>query len=280
MQIQATLNLSEGFGQCGESIKFKTSTFPAGEIYIKTEVPIGTRAVRINGRCKSSDDLMRILMAVDSLSRQGVRYIELFLPYLPYSRQDRVCSHGEAYSLKVIAWTLVQTVDKVITYDVHSNVARSIMDMRLKNYNNHREVIDFVKFILPQSKKLALISPDAGSAKKIEKLFDTTGLFDTVVYCNKRRVNGEVRIDYIHNNLMDMTAIVVDDICDGGRTFIELGKKLRERHVDQMHLFVSHGIFSNGVEKLKEMYKYIGTTNSMNTESMTPMGVKCFNLDY
>lgn len=279
MQINATLNLSEGFGQCGESIPFTQSMFPAGEVYIKTDVPAGTNAVRINSRCNGSADIMRILMAADSLQRQSVRYIELFLPYFPYSRQDRVCSKGESYSLKVVSWMLAQAVDRIITYDVHSNVARSILDQRLKNYNNIREVTDFVSFILPKNNKLALIVPDAGAVKKAEKLFET-GMFETIVYCNKRRFGKEVRYDDITNNIMGMTAIVVDDICDGGRTFMELGMKLRDRHVHQMHLFVSHGIFSAGVDKLKEMYRYIGTTNSMNTELTTPVGVKCFNLDY
>lgn len=280
MQINATLNLSEGFGQCGESIEFKTSKFPAGEMYIKVEVPVVTRSVRINSRCDGGDDIMKILMAVDALSRQGVKDIELFLPYLPYSRQDRVCEKGESFSLKIFLGILLNSgVRRVITYDNHSGVPLTLLDHMLKNYDNHREVLDFVDFILPNGKKLALISPDAGAAKKADKLFKT-GMFDTIVYCNKRRVGKEVRYDDIQNNLMGMTAIVVDDICDGGRTFIELGKKLRERHVDEMHLFVSHGIFSAGVGKLKEMYKYIGTTNSMRTILSTPMGVKTFQLDY
>jgi ribose-phosphate pyrophosphokinase len=279
MQIEATLNLAEEFGQWGVPIDFKTSKFPAGEIYIKVDVPLGTRAVRINSRFKSSDDLMRIFMAVDALQRQGVKYIELFLPYLPYSRQDRVCNRGESFSLKVSAWMLMQSVDKIITYDVHSNVPLSIMDHKIRILDNVREVKEFIDYIQPRGKKLALICPDMGMVKKAEKLYKT-GRFDTIVYCSKRRVNGTVVTDEIHNNLMGMTAIVIDDICDGGRTFIELGKKLRERHVDEMHLFVSHGIFSAGVSHLKGLYRNIGTTNSMNTEGLTPRGVKCFNLDY
>jgi ribose-phosphate pyrophosphokinase len=280
MQIEKTLNLSEGFGQCGESIKFKTSMFSAGEVYIRTNVPLGTRTVRINSRVKNSDDIVKILMACDSLQRQGVRYIELFLPYLPYSRQDRVCGHGESFSLKVLAYMLVPVVDKIITYDVHSNAALTLIDQRIKDYDNHREVADFVKYIQAKGKKLALIVPDAGGIKKSQKLFDNTWLFDTIVLCNKKRVGKKVVVDDINNNLRDMTVIVVDDICDGGRTFIELGKKLRDRHVSEMHLFVSHGIFSAGTHELKEMYKCIGTTNSMNTAGLTPAGVKCFELDY
>jgi ribose-phosphate pyrophosphokinase len=280
MQINATLNLAEGFGQCGESIEFTTSKFPAGEIYVRVDVPNGTNAVRVNSRFNGSDDLMRIIMAIDALERQGVKYVELFLPYFPYSRQDRVCNSGESLSVRVVAFILASCgVNRIITYDTHSGVPLTLLDQRLKDYNNHREVLDFVDFILPKNKKLALISPDAGASKKADKLFKT-GMFDTIVYCNKRREGKEIKYDDIQNNIMGMTAIVVDDICDGGATFLALGKKLREKHVNEMHLFVSHGIFSAGVGKLKEMYKYIGTTNSMNTVLTTPIGVKCFQLDY
>ena len=87
--MEYTLNLDDGFGQCGDSLEYETSIFPGGEIYIKVQVPSGTKSVRINSRCNNSSDLMRIIMAVDALRRRGVDKIELFLPYFPYSRQDR-----------------------------------------------------------------------------------------------------------------------------------------------------------------------------------------------
>jgi len=278
VKIQATLNLSEGFGKYGRTIPFKTSKYPAGEVYIKTEVPLGTSTVRINSRCRSSDHLVIILMAVDTLQRQGVKYIELFIPYFPYSRQDRACDYGEAFSLKVIAWMLSHTLDKVITYDVHSDVASSILDLRLENRNNHIEVIDFVKCLNVKGKKLALIVPDAGALKKSQKLFDNTGIFDTLVICHKKRVYGKVQYMDIPDNLNGMEAVVVDDICDGGATFLALSEKLDQIDVGAKHLFVSHGIFSAGMEKLRECYKTIGTTNSMRW--MAPTDVKRFNLDY
>jgi ribose-phosphate pyrophosphokinase len=44
--------------------------------------------------------------------------------------------------------------------------------------------------------------------------------------------------------------LIVDDICDGGRTFIELAKVLRPLTSGQVKLYVTHGIFSAGFEAL------------------------------
>ena len=44
---------------------------------------------------------------------------------------------------------------------------------------------------------------------------------------------------------------IVDDICDGGRTFIALASEIRARNAGAVYLIVSHGIFSYGEEPLR-----------------------------
>ena len=55
----------------------------------------------------------------------------------------------------------------------------------------------------------------------------------------------------------------VDDICDGGRTFIELGKVLRAKGASKLVLSVTHGIFSRGPALVFEMFDAIYTTDSI-----------------
>jgi ribose-phosphate pyrophosphokinase len=51
--------------------------------------------------------------------------------------------------------------------------------------------------------------------------------------------------------------VIVDDICDGGRTFLEIAKTIRskKRNIsifgDKIYLVVTHGIFSAGFDELK-----------------------------
>jgi ribose-phosphate pyrophosphokinase len=62
--------------------------------------------------------------------------------------------------------------------------------------------------------------------------------------------------------------VIVDDICDGGRTFLEIAKTIRsERNIsifgDKIYLVVTHGIFSAGFDELKKHFDGIYCTNSV-----------------
>ena len=64
-----------------------------------------------------------------------------------------------------------------------------------------------------------------------------------------------------HNNLK---YVIVDDICDGGRTFIELAKVIKDsRPTAKIYLVVTHGIFSVGFDFLVQYFDGIYTTNSV-----------------
>ena len=76
---------------------------------------------------------------------------------------------------------------------------------------------------------------------------------------------------------MSKTGIIVDDICDGGRTFIELGKIIRKDY-DRLILCVTHGIFSKGVEPL-DVFDEIYSTNSWNPNLEDFMNLKVIKLE-
>jgi len=54
----------------------------------------------------------------------------------------------------------------------------------------------------------------------------------------------------------------VDDICDGGGTFLGLATALKEKNAGKLSLIVSHGIFSKGFEELNKSFDTVFTTNS------------------
>jgi ribose-phosphate pyrophosphokinase len=112
------------------------------------------------------------------------------------------------------------------------------------------------------NKNLALVSPDAGAEKKtrdiamrlstIEKKLD-------VFYATKIRdtLTGNITSTDIQGDLNGRNLIIVDDICDGGQTFIELAKVLKNRGAEDVYLYVTHGIFSRGLAVLKNHFKKI-----------------------
>jgi ribose-phosphate pyrophosphokinase len=62
----------------------------------------------------------------------------------------------------------------------------------------------------------------------------------------------------------DLKYVIIDDICDGGRTFVELAKAMKEsRPTAKIYLIVTHGIFSAGFDTLNQYFEGIYTTNSV-----------------
>ena len=86
-----------------------------------------------------------------------------------------------------------------------------------------------------------------------------------VIHCEKIRnvKNGEILETIVHKeDLGGHDAIIVDDICVGGRTFIEIAKILKKRNCGKITLMVSHGIFSNGLEVFRDLIDEIYTKDA------------------
>ncbi|MFK7748445.1 MAG: ribose-phosphate diphosphokinase [Kordia sp.] len=260
------LHLDSDFTPFGKSIDFETFTFSGGEPHIKIKEAVND-AVTITQRITSFNDVGFILLATDALRRMNVKEINLFIPYFPAARQDRVMVSGEPLSVKVYTDIInSQNYEKVTVFDPHSEVTPALLN-NVAIIDNH----EYVKQCLASIKEeIVLISPDGGALKKIYKLSAYLGGIE-VIECSKKRdvKTGELSGFTVYtDDLKGKTGVVVDDICDGGGTFLGLGKALQEKNSGDLHLIVSHGIFNKGFEQLESIYKTIFTTNSFrNVES-------------
>jgi ribose-phosphate pyrophosphokinase len=113
----------------------------------------------------------------------------------------------------------------------------------------------------------ALVAPDAGARKRVQTLAKQLGGLP-VVFAEKVRDTrtGEIVATSIVGELPNRNLLVVDDICDGGRTFIELAAALKDKQAAQgldkpLFLYVTHGIFSKGLDVLTPLYKQVFTPN-------------------
>lgn len=248
-------------------IEYETFVFSGGEVHIKIKETLYTGRVKLECRINSSDDLMRLVMAVDALRRMYVSYIEVFIPYIPYARQDRVMVQGEALSLKVFAGILNSLkLDRVECYDTHSDISLALID----NVFHHTNFEEVAKFILQNisSENILIVAPDAGACKKIYKLCQHLAYEGDIIISNKvRNVNtGEIMSTEVNGDVKGRNCLVVDDVVDGGRTFVELAKALKEKGAAKLYLFASHGIFSKGYNELLQHFDIIGTTDSIRND--------------
>jgi len=258
------LNLDNEFEPLGKSIEYEHFTFTGGEPHIKIKAPVTANdEVTITTRIRQFNDVGLLLLAADALRRMRVAKLHLLLPYFPAARQDRVAVAGEALSVKVYADILNSARFESITIlDPHSEVTPALLE-NVRVISNHK----FVAQCLEGMTEYTLISPDGGALKKIYRLSQHLG-GQPIVECSKHR---DVKTGNLSgfaaytDDLQGKTCVIVDDICDGGGTFLGLADELKRKNAGDIYLIVTHGIFSNGFDKLAQKFKKIYSTNSFST---------------
>ena len=281
-------------------IKYKISKFPDGQqnIIILTKALYSNglfmydlyekessynlhwnkHSVCIKSRLNNFQDLELIICTVASLRELGVEEIHLYTPYILGSRSDRKFEEGGNNYLKDVICPIINSLNfKTVTcIDPHSDVLEACLN-NFKKLDNAELVNWGIRTIynseFPKNKFL-LISPDAGANKKIYKVVEQIGYEGDIITCSKDRdtegkltkVNVPLAIGAGHG---DKDMIIIDDICDGGATFINIVKELKRQFEgsttkNKIYLIVTHSIFSKGTEELLRHIDKIYTTNSYN----------------
>jgi ribose-phosphate pyrophosphokinase len=241
-------------------IDCKCKTWSGGEedVVLSIKNDDGDRQrVKLLTRIASSSQLIRSLLVKDALERLGFKKIILVVPYLPYARQDKAMNEGESFSLQVFARIINSSnFYKVIFLDPHSLVSPALID-RSAPVENHKFLGEALYYIRSNHRDeyprdCVLVSPDAGAYKKIFTAGVAVKFEGDIVACNKVRnlKTSEIVKMEISSDVTGKICIIVDDICDGGRTFKELAEILKSHGAKKVILVVTHGIFSYGIEPL------------------------------
>lgn len=260
-----------GYADVGPS----SLVFKGGEVQVTVKTQVIAEKFTIVAHLRNSDDIMKLLMTTDALRRAypGLP-VHLNMPYVPYARQDRVVNDGEALGIRVFCDLInTQKYTSVVVQDPHSDVVGALLN-NLVIDDSMGAVEEVLRQIYVKHGTMpTLVAPDAGARKRILKLSQH---FQTdVLYADKIRNPRTLEITgtEIHGDLPDGPLLIVDDICDGGRTFIELAKAIRTKEVEDgqtgigkfhrpLYLYVTHGIFSYGLTLLTDHFDEVFTRNN------------------
>jgi len=283
-----TLNLID---ESQSEIVYTISKFPDGQQQVKIAPyswsyppTIEHRSVTIKSRLNNFMDLELIMCAIASLKGLGVEQIHLYSPYILGARSDRKFEEGSNNYLKTVVCPLINAmqISSITILDPHSDC----LEMGLNNFIK-KDNCEFVKWALTQinnkDQDVIFISPDGGALKKIYKVADYVSFKGDIVTCSKSRgANGElskvvVPMGDLWNSNKD--AVIIDDICDGGATFINIAKELKANGwKNKIYLVVTHGIFSKGFGELQQSFDGVYCTNSYQTLTACEPFVKQLNI--
>jgi ribose-phosphate pyrophosphokinase len=205
------------------------------------------------------------MFVADACEERGERIKTLVLPFVPGARQDRLNPVGDfLFTAKSVARMINERkFDQVRVLDPHSNVVSGLID-RSWVYTFERMMSE----IRYNREYDGIIAPDAGAGHRVHEFADA---LEKQPGKRKKfpRIQAHKNRNVETGELSGFTVwvdpgkhyLVVDDICDGGGTFVGLGNEIL-RQGATADLFVTHGIFSKGTERLNKIYGTITTTDS------------------
>ncbi|WP_172743562.1 ribose-phosphate diphosphokinase [Citrobacter youngae] len=251
MNIKLTLTLDD------QSYAVASGVFPDGAVWLKVTdaLPTFARLMRIRATAmRDMNDFMLLAQLVEAVRHQtDVLVSHLDLPWLPWARQDRHMVPGDSFALKVFASQLnTLKFDKVNVLDPHSDAAAAAID----NFVAIPQEVCLMQSAslsrLFQQNALMLVAPDAGSLKKIDAVARAAAVEQYAILSKKRDVASGSLTGFalLAGDVRGRDLLIVDDLCDAGGTFIGSAQVLRDAGARSVSLYVTHGIFSKGVEHL------------------------------
>lgn len=224
---------------------------------ISGDEPHGNRFV-VYWQFEKEEELIHVCSLLSILKELQLDY-KLIIPYLPYGRQDKVISNTSTFNLNVLETILKGFIKEVYVFDQHSIKPGFFKQLTFINDFHTKCLMDC------NDKMYCVVFPDEGAVKKYQE-------YPMPFFKKKRnQLTGEITglefsINEKRRKEMDCYEVIyiIDDLVDGGKTFIECGKVLKELFPKiELRLCVSHGIFSKGFDELNKYFSKVYYTDSL-----------------
>jgi ribose-phosphate pyrophosphokinase len=228
--------------------------FPDGENYCKIEEDIRGRDIYlVQPTCPPvNDNLVELLIMIDSCKRASAARITTVIPYFGYARQDRKDEGRVPITAKLVANLITRAgADRVLTMDLHSPQIQGFFDVPVDNLYAAPVLNDFVEALGHKPNERIVVSPDVGSIKRA--LGHAKRLGANLAIVDKRRDNPtDTRQEHIIGGPVEgLVCIMFDDMVTTGGSIAGAASKLKEAGAKEIYVAVTHGVLCGpAVEKI------------------------------
>ena len=182
--------------------------------------------------------MFTIMSLVDILKRHECNKINLYMPYLPNARMDRIKTDYENFALKVFAnWINGLGFDRIFVENVHSNVSNALVNNIVDSLPD-----DDIEIVANDYKFDVIFFPDEGACKRYKDMDIIKQLNLPIAFGIKNRdwkTGDIISLAIMGADVSGKNVLIVDDICSKGFTFYYAGEQLREHGAKDVRLYMS-----------------------------------------
>lgn len=215
----------------------------------------------------ANDNLMELLITIDTLRRGSARRITAVIPYFGYARQDRKTGPRTPISAKLVANLITAAgAHRVLTFDLHAGQIQGFFDIPLDNLYVAPIFVRDIKEHYPLE-RLVIVSPDIGGVARARFLAKRLNVGLAII--DKRRdLPGISHVMNVIGNIENKICILMDDIIDSGGTLCNAALALMENGASEVSAYVTHAVLAGdeSVDKVeKSAIRELVVTDSIRT---------------
>jgi len=227
-----------------EPVLCEFNRFPDGELYLRIADEIKNESVTLIQSTPTDSDFVSLLQLIDACNE--AKELNVVIPYMGYSRQDKRFKPGEPISARAAARCI--NADRVFTVNIHEKSVLGYFPCPAKNLDAAKLLGEYIAGFGLESP--ILVAPDEGAEGLVKKV--SSGLGFDYDHLQKTRLSGDtVTIKTKNIDVTGRHVVLVDDMIATGGTMTESIKMLKDQGAVDVYLACVHPVLArNAVLRL------------------------------
>lgn len=236
----------------------EVKSFPDGDSYVRVpDASMGSgKDVFLFTRLYPSQDMMifQTILALRAIKAAKPKSITLIVPYLPYSRQDKVFKEGEVKSAEILCELLAgEGVSKLVTFDCHFLKKEGEFEyggLKIKNVSLSRKIIEKAREMA--GGQIEIMSPDEGANYLVSEAGGTSMKKVRGDYVKGNEAYREIKEMKMSADVKGKSVLIIDDMISTGSTMLKAVENVKRGGAKKVICAAAHGFFlKDSLAKLK-----------------------------
>ena len=224
-----------------------------------------------------NDNLMELLITIQTLRLDSAARITAVVPYLCYGRSDKKDQPRVPITARLVADMIeVAGADRYITLDLHAGQIQGFFSIPGDVLTSFYILMNYIKDMESHLVSPVIVTADLGFAKKARNF--AAGLNAPMAFIEKRRIGNDAKSQAltIIGDVYNRDAIIVDDEVDTGGSIVHAVNIVKDNGARNIYVVFVHPVLSlNAAERLAALpVREFITTDTM---PIPPQKLALFN---
>lgn len=229
--------------------------FPNENLFVRLHSSVRAKDVFIiqpTGNSPVNQNIMELLIMIDTLRRDSAGRITAVVPYFAYGRTDKKDQPRVPITARLIANLItVAGADRFLTMDLHAGQITGFFDIPGDEITAFHLLSNY--FVEKHLNEVTVIAPDIGATRRARNFAEKLGAPLAIVEKRRTLDGSKTSMLNLIGDVSRRTAVIIDDEIDTAGTLTNAARFLIEMGAREVYACATHAILSPpAVERLRE----------------------------